>query len=448
MAKIRDSFNQITVGDDVLSTIAPFKAIVAPGKKRPTLDKDSHKALVQKKYDAAKAMVDYITLFRVKDKIGLPPKEIKEHTVPGPEWTPPSSVGFVMGAQSQGHRIRLATEPTNDQDGLLGKDDKPSIYAREITTVVKYGWTPRMPKPYETYGFTKRLPKVVFTPPSSPKHVLAEELQQLMNVDAGWNDFSFSPLELMKLSTPISIRFRDFLKINKLSRDDFDDSFLEIVVNARILPLIEDGSLSLTEMSEVSYDVTKELLRDEEVIMLLSEGTLEFNELIGIYSEYIEDSDNILGKFSFNKLYSLITSNQDEFTKWLFELNLSIDDIIRLYNDDYDMLCALANDNAISFFQEYGEDIDIEYMSKIYQDNPELFYALINDKESVLGDLDVMDFIDKYEQAQYEISQMPEDDPYSGSYDAYDFVRGWVIEDNCPSEFLLGCNSSDDESYD
>ena len=392
-------------------------------------------------------MDDHITLFRVKDKKDLPPKEIKEHTVPGPEWTPPSSVGFVMGAQSKGHRIRLATEPTNDQDGLLGKNGEPSIYAREITTVVKHGWTPRVPKPDETYGCTKRLPKVVFSPPSSPKHVLVEELQQIMDVNTGWNDLSLSPVNLMRLSTPISIRFRDFLKTSKLNRTDFDDSLLKIVVNARILPLIEDGSLSLIEMSEVSYDVTEELLQDEEVIILLSEGTLGFNELVGIYSEYIEDSDNALGEFSFNKLYSLITSNQDEFAKWLFELGLGIDDIIRLYNDDYDMFCAFANDNAISFFQEYGADIDIENMVEIYHDNPELFYALINDEEDVLGDLGVEEFIERYKQAQHEISQIPKDDPYSGAHDAYDFVRTWVIGENCPDEFL-GHSSSDDESYD
>lgn len=390
-------------------------------------------------------MDDHITLFRVKDKKDLPPKEIKEHTVPGPEWTPPSSVGFVLGAQSKGHRIRLATEPTNDQDGLLGKNDEPSIYAREITTVVKHGWIPRSPKSHETYGCTKRLPKVVFSPPSSPKHVLVEELQQIMNVNAGWNDLSLSPMKLIKLSTPISIRFRDFLKTSKLNRADFDDSLLKIVVNARILPLIEDGSLSLTEMSEVSYDITRELLQDEEVIILVSQGT-EFDKLVGIYSEYIEDSNNALGEFSFNKLYNLITSNQGKFAKWLFDLNLGIDDIIRLYNDDYDMFCAFANDNAISFFQEYGEDI--EYITKIYRDNPDLFHALINDEEDVLRDLGVEDFIEKYEQAQHEISQTPKDVPCSGTYDAYDFVRTWVIEDNCPDEFLLGFNSSDDESCD
>ena len=105
MSKNQGSFDKIKITEDTLSTVDSFKAIVAPGKKRPTLDKESHKALVQKKYESAKAMDDHITLFRVKDKKDLPPKEIKEHTVSGPEWTPPSSVGFVMGAQSKGHRV-------------------------------------------------------------------------------------------------------------------------------------------------------------------------------------------------------------------------------------------------------------------------------------------------------------------------------------------------------
>ena len=58
------------------------------------------------------------------------------------------------------------------------------------------------------------------------------------------------------------------------------------------------------------------------------------------------------------------------------------------------------------------------------------------------------DFIERYEQAENEISEIPADNPYSGAYDAYDFVRSWVIEENCPDEFLLGYNFSDSESYD
>jgi hypothetical protein len=112
------------------------------------------------------------------------------------------------------------------------------------------------------------------------------------------------------------------------------------------------------------------------------------------------------------------------------------------------MFCAFANDKAILFFQKYGADIDIEYMVEIYHNNPELFYDLINDEESIIQDLGVEDFIERYKQAQYEITEISEDDPYSWTYEAYDFVRSQVVEDNCPDEFLAGDNSSDCESYD
>ena len=110
---------------------------------------------MHKKYDNAKKTDDHITIFRVKDKNGLPPKEKNDHTVKGPEWTPPSSVGFVMGAQSEGLRIWLATKPTGDQDGLLGKKGEPSILARESMSALKSGWMAREPQKHEKYGSTQ-----------------------------------------------------------------------------------------------------------------------------------------------------------------------------------------------------------------------------------------------------------------------------------------------------
>lgn len=309
-------------------------------------------------------------------------------------------------------------------------------------------WTAREPKENETYGCTDRGPIVVLTPPSSPQFMRMTNLQKVLDVNSDWNGFPISLSKLKRLSTPVYQRFKEFLEENKLDRDDFDDSLLEIVVNTKVLPLIEDGCLSLNELSETSYDTTRELLEDKEIIILLSEGILEYDELVAIYSEYIEDSDNSLGEFSFNKLYSLISSNQEEFSTLLFELNLNIDDIIRLYSDDYHMFCAFANDNAISFFQEYSTEIDMEYMMKIYSDNPELFFALIKDEEDVIQNLGIDDFIAQYEQAQCKIEEIPEDDPYNGAYSAYDMVRSWVIDDSCPDECLLGNSSSDEEGYD
>lgn len=137
--KLSDHFNNIKITDDILSNVSAFKAIVARGNKRLTLDKEAHKILVNKKYDSAREIAGHITIFRVKDKKDLPPIEQKNHTVQGPIWTPPSSVGFVMGAQSKGLRIWSATNPTNDEDGLLGDNGEPSILARELIAVLASG---------------------------------------------------------------------------------------------------------------------------------------------------------------------------------------------------------------------------------------------------------------------------------------------------------------------
>jgi hypothetical protein len=372
MSKNLDNFKNIIITNDILSTVDSFKAIVGPGKKRPTLDTKAHKALVHKKYDDARKIDDHITIFRVNDKKDLPPKEKNNHTVQGPEWTPPSSVGFVMGAQSKGLRIWSATKPTGDSNGLLGEKGKPSIFARESMSALKSGWMAREPHEHEKYGNTKRSPVTVFTPPSSPKHVLIEEIRSIMDINAGWENLPIQLSKLITLSTPIPKELTDGLKKSRLTREDLDNALLAIVANTRgVLQLITKNSLSIAELNEAPIDIVRELLQEEEVIVLLSDGAVKFDELMRIYSEYIDGSDNQIGEFSFQKLHSLITSDQSKFSKLLlFGLKLNINDIIRLYNDDYDMFCAFANDNAISFFEQYGKEIDIEDMIRIYHDNP------------------------------------------------------------------------------
>lgn len=424
MSKNSDNFKKIVMHDDILEHVGTFKAIVGQGKKRPILSKEDHQALVYNKYDHARTLDDHITLFRVEDKKNLTPKEIKNHTVPGPEWTPPSSVGFVLGALREAGRIWSATTPTGDKHGLLGKKGKPSIFARETMSTIEFGWMAREPQENEKYGHTKKGPVVVFTPPSSPRDVPTEELKSIMNVNAGWDVLPLQLNNLIKLSTPLPKALTDSLKKSLLTRKDLDDSLLKAPI-----------------------DVVRELLQEKEVIALLSSGAAQFDELITIYLEYIDGSDNHIGEFSFQKLHSLLAGgDQNEFESLFFRLNFSISDIIKLYNDNYDMFCAFADDKFISFFQEYREEINIEKMARIYHDDQELFYALINDSENVLHDTGIEGFISGYQRAQLSISETAEDDPYYGAHDAYDELRAHVVEDGCPKEFLQDNDSSDDES--
>lgn len=320
----KDKFNNIKITTGHLQKVGGFRGIVAPGRTRPTLSKEEHEALVQTKYDSAGAMEDHITLFRVKDKKGLPPKEQNNHTVPGPVWTLPSSVGFVIGAQSKGHRIWSATEVTDDNDCLLGDRGEPAILARESMAAVIGGWMAREPQQNEKYGKTDRRPYVVFTPPASPRDTSAEDLKNIMDVKANWENLPMSLNQLIWLSTPISKGLTDFFKRIGLSREDFDDS---------LITRIDEHDIALTDL------------------------------------------------------------------------------------DCYDMLLAFTTDEALSFFKEYGEDIDVVRIAEIYRDNPDLFYALINDEDKLLHDIGVEYFITKYQNAQY---ITPDDDPY---YSEYDMIR-------------------------
>ncbi len=106
---------------------------------------------------------------------------------------------------------------------------------------------------------------------------------------------------------------------------------------------------------------------------------------------------------------------------------------------DYDMLSAFTTANALSFFREYGEEIDISRMREMYHDNLDLFYALINDPDNLLQDIGVESFRMHYQQAQATVTAIPEDDPYYGEYNAYGLLKDWVLQDG---------NSVDAESHD
>ncbi len=344
MSKDSNKFHNIKLTEDTFSKVDNFKAIVAPGKVRPTLNKNDHIDLVHTKYNHANQLNDHITLFRVQDKKGLPPKEIKNHTVPGPTWTPPSFVGFVMGALSKGYRIWSATELKDDSEGLLGKNDEVSILARESMSALMFGWIFREPQAHEKFGNTNRQPHVVLTPPTSPREFLSlkEGLTNILDVNAQWNHLPMSLDKLTKLSTPISKQLSDFLKETRLPREDFHNSLLTMLMK---------NELSLTELTDAPVNSVRALLLNQEVVLLLSDRKLQFGKLLAIYDEYIDNGDSAIG---------------------------------------------------------------------------------------------IEDCIDKYEDAQREVANMPEDSPYSGTYDAYDLLKPRVYEDGCPDEVLRRDSASDD----
>jgi len=455
----KDSFNKIKINDAIIAPVGQFNGITGRGKKRPTLSPEEHKELVHKKYDDAKKMNDHITLFRVPDKQDLGYKEQREHTVQGPVWTPSVSVASVMGALSNGNRVWLATKPTNDSNGLLGKNDEPSILAREITVVVKYGWISRETQAHEKYGCTTRQPKAVFTPPLSPRNASLEELQNLMDTSVGWGRMPITVDGLTNLSTPIPKELSDAMKKARLTRAELGDELITIVLQTKgVMKLLEDDNLSLVELSDTSINTTKELLSNDEVILLLSEGEAKFTELADIYSEYIEDSNNKLEELSFKKFYDLINGNKSKLDQLLSDLSLSIGAVIRLYNEDDIMFCALANNRTISFLQEYSNEIDIWSLAEIYCQNQELFDTLINDQkeQNILPEVGIDDFIIKFEEIKREL----EDDGLESAYEilvarvkeeeGYTYLNDFSGEDDESDGYGYNYNAStdEDEAYD
>lgn len=437
--------NSTKLNDNVLSAVGGFKAITTRGKKRPLLSEKEHKELVIEKHEIATKMEYHVTLFRVQDKKHLPKKEVKDHTVPGPYWTPPSSVGFVLGASAQDHRIYLATETTLSKSGLLGNKGLPSIYARETMSAISLGYSARKPKAWEKYAKSDMGPDTVLTPPSSPILFAEDDIQSIMDVNRGWNALPMKASELSRLTTPMEERFRERLKDNGFEMDDLEDGLIEISLNKKIFPLIEEGILDLSKMMDLSEEALSSMLKNQEIILVLSRQDLAFAELIQLYSEYIEDSSECLDAEDILDLYEVSVRYQKSLDNLVNELGITLEEIARIYREYTEEISIFADNSVIEFLQEYHLDIGYERLLEISIANADLFCAMVSDPEHIINNIGIEEFIGRFENIQEELREAQMEGYFAYEDSPYDRIVNEVINDGTPDGLLPEDNMDPEE---
>ena len=411
-----------TLSEEDLATVGEFRAIVAQGKKRPQLDAETHKNLVQTKFENGQTRQDHVTLFRVDDKKGLARKEINNHTVKGPYWTPPSSVGFVLGAMSSDLRIWLASKLSDDAAGIAQTDGEPAIYARELVSPIISGYTPRDPHAHEQYGNTGRGPRMVLTPPKQRKFIEPEKIQKTMDVKGSWDDLPLDKIYLTSL--PKLSTFN--LKEKSIDVNDFHQDLLEALESEEY----EEGLLCI--------------LINKEVLVAVKAEKLSLGDIMEIYNEYIEDSKEEIDADRFLDLCTIFSYHRDELDVLYSDYGISLECIVDMYNDEYELFRALGRD----VLEDYENEIDWQELRDIYTQNQDLFYAIINDPENIVNALGLREFIDKFKEAQLKIAEIPPEDVYYGAYDPYDIVAANLTHDNCPDEILKYGSESESENED
>ena len=151
-----------------------------------------------------------IILFRVRDKMVITGLARDIFTVPGPVWTPASSVGFVAGAIQSGKRILLASGITTDSLTIRPQAGDPSappgaaIYAREIQTALAHGYTVRVGHSEQLShpSYPPRTPKpaafVLEPPPTPPRELFpSEQMRRLFDNRAAWESFPMNLVQLL-----------------------------------------------------------------------------------------------------------------------------------------------------------------------------------------------------------------------------------------------------------
>jgi hypothetical protein len=437
--------NSTKLSDNILSVVGEFKAITTRGEKRPLLSEKEHKKLVIEKHEIATKMEYHVTLFRVQDKKHLPKKEVKDHTVPGPYWTPPSSVGFVLGASAQDHRIYLATETTLSKSGLLGNNGLPSIYARELMSAISVGYSARKPKASEKYGKSGKGPDTVLTPPSSPILFAENDIQSIMDVNKGWNALPMKACELSRLTTPMEERFRERVKDSGFEMDDLEDGLIEISLNKKIFPLIDEGILDLSKMMDLSEEDLSSMLNNQEIILVLSRQDLTFGELIELYSKYIEDNSEQLEAEDILDLYEVSMRYQKSLDNLVNKLGVTLEEIARIYREYAQEISLFANNNIIEFLQEYHLDIGYERLLEISIANADLFCAMVSDPENIINDIGIEEFIGRFENIQEELREAEMEGCFTYEDSPYDRIVNEVFHDGTPDGCLHEDNMDPEE---
>lgn len=195
----------------VLEGVSDVKAVQSRGKGKLEMDREANRALIRKKFAIGAERKDLsnprIILFRVGDKKHISGTAQKRHTVPGPVWTPASSVGYVAGAIESRKRIYLASDVL--EDGVLGTADTPAIYAREIQAALAHGYSIRKPTDDENLGIDSRYGQkpywVLEPPPAPPEGVepqpmfISEKSRNLFDNKKTWADFPYDLEEMKEL---------------------------------------------------------------------------------------------------------------------------------------------------------------------------------------------------------------------------------------------------------
>lgn len=204
------------------------------------------------------------------------------------------------------------------------------------------------------------------------------------------------------------------------------------------------AKLSKKFLEKISVFMQKDLLtyRDLEQIVKAKDVNNEFvkralkNRLDkGVFNDVLENEDIVLFIFkstnNFDEFCEFITSNADQcelLLQLVNDFNLDIAEIIRLYNDSQEAFDECTTDDAISFL-ENNDEINLEALIEIYKNNEELFHDLINDRDGLLENMELQEFIDRYKQAQDDIEKIPDDDCYKIDCDPYEFVKNQYAKD-------------------
>ena len=166
--------------------------------------------------------------------------------------------------------------------------------------------------------------------------------------------------------------------------------------------------------------------------------------MVKLFEEYDGIDYTDLNQQNLLDLVELVNNEYNVF-EYLLDINIGVDNILRLYHEEYNFLEEIKKENVKIQLKKYLKEVDLDELVNIFNNEVNLWVCIFDDKENLVENLGIEEFINEY---RIRVKKDKNDDSYESndSFDSFDtynnMCRDYVV-DGCPDEILNQGSESD-----
>ena len=197
---------------------------------------------------------------------------------------------------------------------------------------------------------------------------------------------------------------------------DIDEETIDIIAGADILDLIEEDVITLNELAGLADETLQELLYNEDVINVVRDDGVAFEDIVEIYYEYFDGTGEDLSEYDISEITSAWQNYPDEFSA-LYNSDVGIARILEVLECEGEFIDLYVKHDA------HRLDLDLDRLVELYDNNKECFVALLSDPDELVSIGSEEEFIGKYEKYQEQVAENEQEGYACGDEDPYEMMK-------------------------